>query len=69
MTVSAYATLAEGKEVEAKIQDCANDLHEVTETLAKGVDDLKQLQLDLSESRSALAQSRAALEPVGLSSR
>ena len=60
-TVSAQRTLAEGKEVEAKIQDCANDLHEVTETLAKGVDDLKQLQVDLLESRSALAESEAAL--------
>ena len=61
MTVSAHEALAEGKEVEAKIQDCANDLQEVTETLSKGVDDLKQLQVDLSESRSALAESKAAL--------
>lgn len=60
-TLSAHATLAEGKKVEAKVQDCADDLHEVTKTLAKGVDDLKQLQADLSASRSALHESEAAL--------
>ncbi len=39
-TISASNTLAAGKEVESRVQECADDLHEVTETLAKGIDDL-----------------------------
>ncbi len=60
-TVSASAALAEGKEVEGKVQECADDLHQVTETLAKGIEDLRQIETALSESRAALAESKLAL--------
>lgn len=60
-TISAPEALAQGKKVECEVQEVADDLHEVTETLAKGVAELKELEVDLSKSRAALAQSNAAL--------
>lgn len=60
-TLSAPKALAQGKKVEGKVQEVADDLHKVTETLAKGVEELKQLEIHLIQSRSALAQSNAAL--------
>lgn len=60
-TLSAPKALIEGKKIEAKVQEAAGDLHEVTETLAKGIEELKQLEADLSRSRAALAESNTAL--------
>ena len=60
-TLSAPKALAEGRKVESKIQEVADDLHNVTETLAQGVEELRQLEVDLSASRAALAESDAAL--------
>lgn len=60
-TLSAPKALAEGQKVERKVQEVADDLHKVTETLAHGVEELKQLELELSTSRLALAESVAAL--------
>ncbi len=60
-TLSAPEALAEGKKVEGKVEEVADDLHKVTETLAKGIEELEQLEADLCESRAALAASDAAL--------
>ena len=60
-TLSAPKALAEGRRVESKVQEVADDLHKVTETLAQGVEELRQLEVDLSTSRAALAESDAAL--------
>ena len=60
-TLSAPKALATGKKVESQVQEVADDLHKVTETLARGVEELQQLEVDLSNSRAALAESTAAL--------
>ena len=60
-TLSAPKALVEGRIIEAKVQEVAGDLHEVTETLAKGIEELKQLETDLARSRTALAESNIAL--------
>ena len=60
-TLSAPKTLAQGRQVEEKVQDVAVDLDKVTETLAKGIEKLRQLEVDLSKSRAALAESNIAL--------
>lgn len=59
--LSAHETLLAGTIVESKVQECADDLHEVTETLAQGIDDLAQTELALTESREVLADTQAAL--------
>jgi len=43
------------------VQECADDLHAVTETLAQGIDDLEQTEIALTESREILADTQAAL--------
>ncbi|MBC7944160.1 MAG: GGDEF domain-containing protein [Burkholderiales bacterium] len=60
-TLSAHKALVESETVESKVQECADDLHEVTETLAQGIDDLKQTEIALIQSRKALAATEAAL--------
>lgn len=60
-TLSAPSALAVGRNVQGRIQEVADDLHTVSETLTKGIEELKQLEADLSESRIALAESNAAL--------
>ena len=60
-TLSAPKALAQGRQVEDQIEEVALDLDKVTETLAKGVEELKQLEVDLSNSRAALAESNRAL--------
>lgn len=60
-TLSAHKALAASVEVEGKVQDCADDLHEVTETLAKGVEDLRLTEAELLTARTALSETRAAL--------
>jgi len=59
--LSAHQTLQAGTTVEGKVQECADDLHEVTETLAQGIDDLAQTEIALTESRDLLADTQAAL--------
>jgi len=59
--LSAHQALLDGTTVEGKVQECADDLHELTETLAKGIDELAQTEIALSESREVLADTQAAL--------
>lgn len=60
-TLPAHESLHEGEVVEAKVQECADDLQEVTETLAKGVEDLKKVEVALASSRKALARTELSL--------
>lgn len=60
-TLSAPQALAEGRKIESKVQEVADDLHKVTEILAQGVVESRQREVDLSTSRAALAESTAAL--------
>ena len=60
-TLPAQASLQESEAVEAKVQEWADDLHQVTETLAKGVEDLKRVELALASSKRALARSESSL--------
>lgn len=57
----ARESLREGELVEAKVQEAAADLSQVTETLAKGIDDLKRVEVALAGSRKALAQTESSL--------
>lgn len=59
--LSAHQTLQAGTTVESKVQECADDLHEVTETLAQGIENLAQTEAALTESREVLADTQAAL--------
>ena len=59
--LSAPQALAEGRKIESKVQEVADDLHKVTEILAQGVVESRQREVDLSTSRAALAESTAAL--------
>ena len=60
-TISAQKTLSTGLEVEERVQECADDLQHVTETLARGIEELRQTETALLSSRRALADTRAAL--------
>lgn len=59
--VSAQETLLDGTIVETKVQECADDLDVVTETLVQGIDDLEQTEIALTESREILADTQVAL--------
>lgn len=59
--LSAHKTLLANTIVEGKVQECADDLQEVTETLAQGIDDLAQTEIALTESREILADTQEAL--------
>lgn len=59
--LSAHQTLAAGTTVEGKVQECADDLQEVTETLAQGIEELAQTEIALTKSRGILADTQAAL--------
>ena len=59
--LSAHQTLLAGTSVEVTVQECADDLHEVTETLAQGINDLAQTETALTESLEILADTQAAL--------
>jgi diguanylate cyclase len=61
-TLSAAETLREGQAVETKVQECADDLHDVTEVLADGVAELRGVELALGDARRALAATAAVLE-------
>lgn len=60
-TLPAREALRKGERVEAKVQECADDLSEVTDTLAQGIADLEQVEIALTRSRAALAETETAL--------
>ena len=60
-TLSARQTLDHNEAVETKVQECAEDLDSVTKTLAQGIDELKVVEVALASSRTALAETTAAL--------
>lgn len=60
-TLPAREALHKGERVEAKVQECADDLNEVTDTLAQGIADLEQVEIALTRSRAALAETETAL--------
>jgi len=60
-TLPAEAALANGVKVEDTVQECAADLHEVTETLAHGIDELKNVEVALVQSKQTLAETELAL--------
>ncbi len=60
-TLPARQTLDHNEAVETKVQECAEDLDSVTKTLALGIDELKLVEVALASSRTALAQTTAAL--------
>jgi len=60
-TLSARQTLDDSEAVEAKVQECADDLDSVTKTLAQGIDELRQVEVELASSRAALAKTTASL--------
>lgn len=60
-TLHADEVLREGLAVETRVQACADDLQQVTDNLAHGVDEVKAVEQALSRSRAALADSEAAL--------
>lgn len=60
-TLPAAQALRVGVGVEQRVQACADDLQQVTDNLARGVEQVKAVQLALTESRAALAESDAAL--------
>ncbi|MDR7377459.1 diguanylate cyclase (GGDEF)-like protein [Rhodoferax ferrireducens] len=49
------------EQVEGEVQDCADDLHDVNDTLAQGVAELARMEAALAASQQALAASEAAL--------
>ena len=60
-TLPAAQALRDGLAVEKRVQACADDLHQVTEDLAHGVNEVKAVEQALNRSRAALAESQAAL--------
>jgi diguanylate cyclase (GGDEF)-like protein len=61
-TLPAAQALRNGLAVEQRVQGCADDLQQVADNLARGVDEVKAVEQALSRSRAALADSEAALE-------
>lgn len=57
----AAQALRTGLAVEMRVQGCADDLQQVTETLARGVDEVKAVEDALHLSRAALVETEAAL--------
>ena len=60
-TLPAKQTLADNKAVETQVLECAEDLDNVTKTLAQGIDELKAVEVALANSRTELAQTTASL--------
>ena len=60
-TLPADQALQDSQVVEATVQECADDLDEVTATLARGIADIKQVEIALTRSRVALAEAETAL--------
>ena len=60
--MSARQSLEDNEKVQCEVQECADDLHEVTETLADGIGEMhEQTKIALAESQNALANTEAAL--------
>ena len=55
-TLPAAQVLQSGLAVEQTVQECADDLQQVTRKLADGVDDVNAVEQVLSRSREALAE-------------
>jgi diguanylate cyclase (GGDEF)-like protein len=60
-TLPADRALQDSQVVEATVQECADDLEEVTATLARGIEDNKQVEIALNLSRVALVEAETAL--------
>ena len=60
-TLPAGRTLATSIDLEDKVQGCAEDLHQVNDTLAQGIDDLRQTEAELVASKKDLAETQVAL--------
>lgn len=60
-SLPAKSLLQDGQGHEAKVLECAEDLTEVTETLARGVSDLRMTETALERSQAALVTTQAAL--------
>jgi diguanylate cyclase (GGDEF)-like protein len=60
-TMPAALVLETGEAVEQTVQECADDLQQVTNNLAHGVDEVKAVEQALSQSRQALLDSQQAL--------
>lgn len=61
-TLSANKALQTGEAVERTVQACADDLHEVTEILSDGIQDLRRTEASLAQAHTALADVEVALE-------
>jgi diguanylate cyclase (GGDEF)-like protein len=61
-TLPATQALQNSVAVEIKVQECADDLQQVTDNLAQGVSEVNEVKQALSRSRVALLESEAALE-------
>jgi diguanylate cyclase (GGDEF)-like protein len=60
-SLSADKTQANNERVQREVQECANDLYALTETLIDGIAEVKaQTRIALTESQNALAQTGAA---------
>jgi len=60
-TLPAAQALQNGLAIEQRVQGCADDLQQVTDNLAHGLDEVKAVEQALNRSRAALAESEAAL--------
>jgi diguanylate cyclase (GGDEF)-like protein len=61
-SLSADKTLANNERVQREVQECANDLYALTETLTDSIAEVKaQTRIALAESQNALAHTEAAL--------
>lgn len=61
-TLPADQALRNGLAVELRVQGCADDLQQVADNLAHGVDEVRAVEEALNRSRVALAESESALE-------
>jgi diguanylate cyclase (GGDEF)-like protein len=67
--LAARVALKVSKEVEDKVQECADDLHAVNATLAQGVAAIEQTEDALATARQALAETQSALAAAQTSER
>jgi len=67
--LAARVAMKVGKEVEDKVQECADDLHSVNSTLAQGVTVLENTEDALAAAREALIDTQSALAAAEASER
>jgi len=60
-TLPAAEVLRTGLAAEQRMEDCAEDLQQLADNLAHGVDEVRAVEYALSQSRAALADSETAL--------